>query len=472
MSMAFDDTLSLPIILAWLRFNARKFMLGGMVCALLAAPLAFFKPKSFESSTTLLVSPPAFKEVGKPATAKDAKDISEMMPQAMPVEAYKAIALSPPLLYEVIQRVPLEDTAVKDLLGRLEVELVQMGSRTSQGVTYTQTFIFRARATTPNLAAGIAQTWAEVFKKQVDELAAKGVAETFALLNTLHKNTEAQLEQADLALAEHKKAWNLDLVKAQLESRQKQLTLFEDDLKQTEVDLASGEMKLKALEEELAKEPQKDVFFRAPSDDAYWMISTQDGGKGKVQPDQGLRTEEANPNYASTRAAVVEGKEGVEGLKAKKGALILKLDEIANETKELMVTMAEETVVREKLMREADSLKESYLMVRAEYEKGRMADQTQSSDIVIAGNAVIPKKESGLTSPKLIIVGALVGMFLTGGLLALKEISETAPGLRAGAQKAGGRSASSTGSGREEPPANPPTKSYAPEAGREESNQE
>ena len=354
----------------------------------------------------------------------------------MPVEAYKVIALSPPLLYEVIQRVPLEDTAVKDLLGRLEVELVQMGSRTSQGIMYTQTFVFKATAKTPDLAAKTAQTWAEVFKKQVDELAAKGVGETFALLDTLHKNTEAQLEQAELAMAEHKKAWNLDLIKAQLESRQKQLTLFEDDLKQTEVDLASGEMKLKALEEELAKEPQKDVFFRAPSDDAYWIISTQDGGKGKVQPDQGLRAEVANPNYISTRAAVVEGKEGVEGLKAKKDALILKLDEIAKETKELMVTMAEETVVREKLMREADSLKESYLMVRAEYEKGRMADQTQSSDIVIAGNAIIPKRESGTTSPKLIVLAAFVGMLLMGAFLALKDLSEMAPAFLANGSSA------------------------------------
>jgi len=463
--MAFDDTLSLPTILAWLRFNAKKIMLGGLVCAILAAPLALLKPKSYESSATLLVSPPAFKEVGKPATTKDVEGISEMMPRAMPVEAYKVIALSPPLLYEVIQKAPLEDTAVKALKERLEVELVQMGSRTSQGVTYTQTFIFRARAASPDLAAKIAQTWAEVFKEQVDELATKGVEETFLLLDTLHKNTQAQLEQAELALAEHKKAWNLDLFKAQLEAKQKLLTQFEDNLKQTDVDLASGEMKLKALEEELAKEPQKDVFFRAPSDDAYWIMSTQDGGKGKVEPDQGLRTEVSNPNYVSTRGDVILAREEVEGLKAQKSAFLLKLDELGKEMEAILVTLADRTVEQDVLTREAESLKSSYATVRAEYEKGRMADQTQSSDIVIAGKAITPKTETGFTSPKLIVVAGLVGMFLMGAFLALKDLSEMAPKASPGAAKPGGTVAMSPGSGS----AKPPTKSDAPEAGQEES---
>jgi len=89
-----------------------------------------------------------------------------------------------------------------------------------------------------------------------------------------------------------------------------------------------------------------------------------------------------------------------------------------------LTTLADRTVEREKLSRESESLKESYKTVRAEYEKGRMADQTRASDIVITGRAVAPKTESGLTSPKLILLGAFLGMLFTGGLLALKDMSD------------------------------------------------
>jgi len=430
MSIPFDDMLSLPVILAWLRKNAKKIIAGGIVFALLAVPVLLFKSKTYESVATLLVSPPAFKELAKPPTARDDDEptgIAKMMPRTMPVEAYKALATSPPLLYEVIQKVPLEDIGVKGLQERLEVELVQMGSRTSQGVNYTQALIFRATANDPQLAADIAQTWAEVFKEQIDELAAKGVGETFVLLDKLHERMENQLEEADLALAEHKKKWNLDLLKAQLESKQTQLTEFEKDLKQAEVDLSSTEMQLAALQEELAKEEKKDVFFRAPSDDAYWIVKAQTDGEKKLEPDQGLRTEVSNPSYVNTRMNVIAAREKVEGLKAKKTALAAKMDELDGEIDQLSGLITEKSVEREQLTREADSLTSSYKLVRAEYEKGRIADETRGSDIVIAGKAVAPRSESGLPSPVLILLAGVAGMILVGGFLGLKALADLAP---------------------------------------------
>ena len=83
-------------------------------------------------------------------------------------------------------------------------------------------------------------------------------------------------------------------------------------------------------------------------------------------------------------------KEGLEGLKTKKESILLKLDELRKEIDALNTTLADKTVERNKLARESGNLKASYATVRAEYEKGRMADRTQASGIVIAGNAVAP----------------------------------------------------------------------------------
>jgi len=431
-SLPNDDTMSLPVILAWLRVNWGKMVLVGVVCALLALPGALLKSKTYEATSTLLVFPPTFKEIGKPtpAPARDPNapqgSISEMMPRTLPVEAYKVIALSPPLLAEVIQRVPLEQTGVMGLKGRLAVELVQMGSRSSQGITYTQTLLFHASASDPELAAKTAQAWAEVFKDHVDGLAAKGVGDTFALLDTLHNNTKAELERADLALAEHQKAWNLELLNAQLEAKQTQITEFEATLKQTEVDLAAGEMKVKALEKELADEPEKRVFFRAPSDDAYW-IAGLDEGKSKSEPERGLRTEEVNPNYVDIRTAVVTARGETEGFRAKKDAILLKLGELEKEMAALTATLADKTVERDKLTRDSESLKAAYAVVRDEYEKGRMADRTQASDIVIAGKTVAPDSPSSPRSATLVLVAFFFGVFASGALLVMKDISEMAP---------------------------------------------
>ena len=426
MSLPITETLWLPIVLARIRLNWLKIVLGGVVFALLAIPIALLRPKTYDSAATLLVFPPTFKD-------RSPSSISEMMPAALPVEAYKAVALSPPLLAEVIQRVPLEKTGIRALQNQLGVELVQMGSRTTQGgIIYAQALMFHAKADSPELAARTAQTWAEVFKEQVDSVATKGVGDTFGLLDALHSNAKTDLEQADLALAEHQKSWNLDLVKAQLEAKQKGYTEFEGTLKQTDVALASDEMKLKALEDEFAKEPEKKTYFRAPSDDAYWIAGLQNDGKPKIEPEKGLRTEEPNPNYVQIRILVVTAKEDIDGLKAKKETILLKLDELKNEIKALTDTFVDKTVERYKLTRESDSLKASYVMVRAEYEKGRMADRTRASDIVIAGKAVAPDEPSGTSNAMIVIAAAFIGMLVTGGFMALKEISEMGPFTGAG----------------------------------------
>src|SRR5690606_22042260 len=105
-----DDTLSLPVILAWLRANWGKMVLGGVVLAVLVLPVALLKSKTYEATATLLVFPPTFKDSGS-----DADSIAEMMPRTLPMEAYKALAMAPSVLDEVIRRVPLENTGVRAL---------------------------------------------------------------------------------------------------------------------------------------------------------------------------------------------------------------------------------------------------------------------------------------------------------------------------------------------------------------------
>jgi uncharacterized protein involved in exopolysaccharide biosynthesis len=388
----------------------------------------------YDSSATLLVFPPTFKDAVKPASSRSSDDITEMMPRALPVEAYKAIALSSPLLSQVVAKLHLEKCDVESLRSSLEVELVQLGSRGAMGTSYAQTFIFHAKAQSPEIAAKTAQVWAEVFKEQVDGVAARGAHESFGLLDSLHAATKAELEQAETALVEQKKKWNVDLYRAEIDAKRWQLTEFEGNLKQVEVDLAAEETRLQSLTEELAKEPQKNTYFRAPSDDAYWLAD-KGNGPAVTEPEKGLRTEEVNSNYVELRKREIESKGSAAELRARKDALVSKLDELQKEIASLTETLVDKALEQDRFTRDVDNLKTSYGMVRADYEKGRMADQTQASDIQIAGNAVVPSKPSSGSRSLKVIMAAFMGMMVTGGFLLFKELSElpTARGANSGA---------------------------------------
>lgn len=418
-----EDAFTFVVVLAWLRYNGARILLGGVVVALVVFPLTFYMPKTYRSAATLMVFPPTFKSDLKPDSPSS---VAQMMPRALAVEDYQAIALSPAVLDEVIVKLGLGATGFESLKQRLEVELVRRGDGARQGSSvYSKTLIFHAKAESPELAARTAQAWAEVFTEHVDNVVTKGIAETSSLLGILHDNASHELDEAAQALAEHQKLWNLDLIEAQLQSKQKEYTEFEATLKQTEVKLASGEMKLKALEEELAKEPRKEVFFRAPSDDAYWIIGSE---RAEIGPETGLRTEQSNPVYVQTRELVVTAKEDVEGLKATREAILLKLEELKKEMDALAVTLADKSCEREKLTRDVDSLETSYKLIRAEYEKARMADRTQASDIVIVGEAVAPERPGSRGRIKTLLVAGILGMLLTGGVLALNDMMRaTAP---------------------------------------------
>ncbi len=436
MALPLSDTLTLPVLLAWLRAKLLKMIVGGIVCAVIAIPLFMTMPDTYNSSATVMVMPPAFKETGKTAISHEPEvqpdSISDMMSKTFPIEVYKELALSSPVLDKVIRTVPLKDTSIRSLRDSLEVGLVQVGSRALQTPNpYGQVMMFNAKAETPEKAAKVAQTWAETFKDTVDSATSKRIEDTFGLLDTLHTDTKTNLEQADRALADHKKQWNLKLMKAEMKAKGKQLTRFDRDLKQAEVDLASKESKLKTIEEELAKEPQKEVYFRAPSDDAYWNAEIQGAG-AKMQPDKGLRTEEPNKSYLTIRKAEVKEKAKVEGLKSERDTLTAKIDGLRSEIQALSEVYADKSAERDALERESDSLGVSYETVRAQFEKARMAERTMSSDIVIAGNAVAPYRPVGPGKLQVALSAGLVGMILMAGFLLFKELSEAVPPSRRG----------------------------------------
>jgi uncharacterized protein involved in exopolysaccharide biosynthesis len=408
--------------------NWHKVVAGTLVCAIAGAIFTFLAPRMYQSTATLLVYPPLFKEVEEQSTRRTPEqmqlELDEMMPGTFPVETYKTIAKSKGLIQEVIKAVTdsrvvgLEGALLEDVSENLEVELVQLGRRTTQrGITYSQTILFHARADTPELAAQLAQTWAELFKKRVDKLASTGIDETFTSISSMWTQTVEDLSKAENALVEFKKRWNLDLMKLEKSSKETLLALMEDQLDQTEVDVASASAELAALQEELKdKDMAKiDTLWQAPPAEVYWELkkSASSTSETIISPEDGLRTEVHNPNYTVTRDQEVVAQRKLQGLEGRRDRLISKVGELRTDIGALQTSIAEQDTAQKRLERDVLTFENTYTLVASKLEKGKIAKTTsKTSDIQIAGDAVKPDRPAGGGRAYKVGAAALVGALL------------------------------------------------------------
>ncbi len=408
--------------------NWHKVVAGALICAIAGAIFAYVAPRQYQSTVTLLVYPPLFKEVeGLAATRRTPEqmqlELDEMMPRTFPVETYRTIAKSNSLIKDVIDAMKgegtpgLEGALVEDVSENLDVELVQLGRRTAQrGVTYSQMILFHARADNPKLATGLAQKWAELFKERVDLLASRGIEETVTSIGSMWKQTADDLGKAEDGLVAFKKVWNLDLMKLEKASKEKSLTLLEDQLDQTEIQLADTSGQLAALQKELKSEPPIRVLFKAPSDDVYWTLKKSASGTGEapLTPEDGLRTEEFNPNYTVTRDLAVAAQQILQGLQSKRDRLISKVEELRTDIETLQKDIAEQETAQKRLERDVTTFENTYNLVASKLEKGKIAKATsKTSDIQIAGDAVEPGRPVGGRRLFKIAAAALVGMLIS-----------------------------------------------------------
>lgn len=407
--------------------NWHKVVAGALICAIAGAIFAYAAPRKYQSTVALLVYPPLFKEADEIAATRRTPEqmrleLDEMMPRTFPVETYRTIAKSSSLIKDVIdamksEGVPgLEGALVEDVRENLEVELVQLGRRTAQrGVTYSQMILFHARADSPNLAARLAQKWAELFKKRVDGLASTGIDDTVTSIGSMWKQTVEDLGNAEDELVTFKKVWNLDLMKLEKSSKETSLTLLEDQLDQTEIELADASGQVAALQKELKSELPIRVLFKAPSDDVYWTLKKSASGTGEtpLTPEDGLRTEEFNPNYTVTRDLAVAAQQILQGLQSKRDRLISKVTEIRTDIDGLQKNIAEQETAQKRLERDVTTFENTYNLVASKLEKGKIAKTTsQTSDIHIAGDAVEPGRPVGGRRLFKIAAAALVGVLL------------------------------------------------------------
>lgn len=395
---------------------------AAIVCAFLSTAVHLASPKIYESSAMVLLYPPYFKISGTEAARRimtpgktpvlPAEDLSELMPQMLPIETYKRIAEAPEIFQAIITKLKLDDADVKDLQDKCTLELTPLGSRTPQyGTRYSQTMLFRAKWKTGELAASIVQTWMDIFKERVDKLNQTGLAETHALVQSMWETTKTDLDLAEDNLREFQVKWDIQLLEAQREAKIETLNMLETDLVRVEIDLAKQGAVVESLRADLKNEPKKDVLFRAPSDDAYWLSG---GGKPDAEGSgfdstTGLRTEEINPNYTVARDLEILAASELAGLDKQKSNTQLKVERLVEEIDELYDTIVTQGTEEKRLQRVVEVMEQTFELAASSLEKSKLARVNETSDLQIVANAVIPGR-STRTSPLItVFMAALLG---------------------------------------------------------------
>lgn len=422
--------------------------LGVVVCASLAAAVTLAGPKTYESSVTVLVFPPVFKETElKPSqaplpTSKTMEDLAELMPRTLPVETYSILAQSKWMFAQIKAKLEspkydshdfdIKDMKIEDIQKKCRVQLSQLGSRTPQfGVRYSQAMMFIAKAKTPELAAAIAQEWVGLFKDKVDALTKTGRDQTMALVEQMWEGAKKDLEGAEDEIEMLDVKWNLPLMQQRLERKQLDLTTFESQLDTVEIRIATQSSSLKQIQEELAKEEKKETLFRAPPEEVYWdqKLAATTGVGETLGPKDGLRTESLNPNYTVFREQEVTALGILEGLRAERTTTLVKIEKLNAEVQQLRKDFTEQNVVRTRLVRDRDSYKERYTLVARNLEATKIAKMNEESDIEIAADAVLAGRSAGVGGMAKVASAAVVGALLgIGYVVASASLAGTLPG--------------------------------------------
>ncbi len=426
---------SMPNYFRLVLVNWYKVAAGTLICAIVGTISALRMPRTYESTATLLVYPPFFKETEastRARTEEEAKlDLTEMMPRTFPVDTYKVIAKSQEIVKAIIDELRLGDVTVEGLSGRLEVELVKEGTR---GTSYSQVILFHARSNDPRQAKQVADKWASLFKEKVDKLAQNGMKETTSLIGVMWDTTKKDLEDAEGALEKFTKDSNLDLMKGRKKSKEALLTTLETDLDQTEIDIAKARAELVAMSKELEKEEKIEKLFKAPPDAAIWLLEKTPGGdkKGTIGPKDGLLTEEYNPNYTPARDTQIQTQSMLQGLEGKRDKLVSAIEDLNREIENLQREIAEKETEFKLLTRNVTTVESTYELVAAKREKGKIAIASVASDIQIAADAVEPEKPVGTRRLFVVAAAALVGAIIGVGYVITEYVVRAGPATATG----------------------------------------
>ncbi len=373
--------------------NRYKWLIlgAGVAAGLLTlALLLVLVPRTYNASATLIVVPSKF--------------ASDLKPQTLTVQGYQKLLESDAVVAETKRRlVEAGDIeASTDLRVGHNLHTTIFVSRRSEETELAPMIQVDARFASPQLAAKVTNTWAQVFLERVHDVIGGTTTATVELIDrqypqakqlltdleqgrvkdenafqkryddaetkwdrqiTQHKNETSQMVASFLAESrrlreEFQGDHNLDTRAAQVDALRSAYHDLQNEQARVESELDQKKLQLEAARKQLEGTPQYLTLKKAITDDALWEAvasARKDGPTLDDLRDKALTTQEINPVHTDLSSQVASIEMELNALLPRAKQLSTRLDTMADELKTLDSALRADDATFEKLNRERDA---------------------------------------------------------------------------------------------------------------------
>lgn len=428
---------------------------GTLGLALAAFLVSQLLPKRYEASATLLIQAPVF--------------ATELRAEPFSVETYQEIVNSDFVQRSVQDKlIASGDLKEGESPGAMSTELFTSNLRAGG---FSPVIRLVVRADSPEKAALVANTWAEVAVQETSGLANQGKKGTLDFIQKEYpsskdrlNNIETELKDAqdkydrriqelkdrwDGRLTAFRTAWNLEVMSQQAQALEKRLTANVISLNDLQLEIKETKDSLDQLKVQMQDQPQFLTVSKAITNDALWNQIGKDPSGAISKELQGLKlhSEVLNPVYQNLLQRLVDTQVKYETLGPQARHL---QDQIAAQQKEigsqneLLLTKRMELerlsrqrdtelalLEREKnfhvgqLRREVETSQTAFKTLAEKWEVAKLAQVEQDQDVKIGARAVAPERA---VSPRPLMNAAIafvVGLMLTTVLAFVIEFVAT-----------------------------------------------
>jgi uncharacterized protein involved in exopolysaccharide biosynthesis len=388
-----------------------------LVCALAAGIVSFLLPETFESSASLLLIPPPFKDVS---------DLSTLMPKVLTVPDYEILLTSDGMLMEAANRVkslgtwPPDDMEILDEPSQLRKFLrpvVKITEKTVSGVSYSPVIVLKARAGSPEQARDLAKAWAEVTEELTATLYQKGKTGLKDFVTGRFDASREDLMGVHEELLKIELEWNDELEHARLFKKHERLLNYEEKLTDMKIQIATSTKELEDLKAKIATEPERKTLWRSPPMTAVFMDQASPPArkdKSGAEP-AGYQEEVLNQTFDYLKEKIILKESELANMREYETQMASTMGELGAEVEALRAESAQRSFDRKTLEFQLAPLKGNYDLLATKLEQAKIAEAEQENitDIKVVSEPVVPDRKVSPMRSLIVVMAAFVGFVVS-----------------------------------------------------------
>jgi uncharacterized protein involved in exopolysaccharide biosynthesis len=407
--------------------NIRLIFAGAVLAAIAGVLAVMLLPVQYQSSATLLVSPPPFKEpVAKGGI--DTQPLGVLMPQPLGVPDYRILLTSDGILMAAAEKVEAlgtwseEDIADIKKISVLRKALqlkTEVAQKTVSVTQYSPIITLSATAGTAEHSRDLVQAWGQACEEISKEAYEKSKFGLLGFVQDRFDATRTDLESVSGQIRDMEITWNDELSKAQLANTHLRFLNYQEKLIDQRIKIATTLEEIAGLEISLAAEPERITLFKSPPMEAVFM---EDFKKSQKDKPQGYASEELNAVHVSLREKLILKRNELTSMEEFARQMESQLGEVQTELQGLREEIAKKSFDRKLLNLQETPQLRSYDLLSGMLEQAKFveSDQLLLGDIKVLSDPVLPDRKSWPPRSLFVLLAGMGGLFVSTALVLLR----------------------------------------------------